>query len=187
MNESTPTYLPNDLSESNFRRYETLLTQAILAFPTETQFSIPSGTAPTTFVARMRSATLSLRRFGWPTTVDTSKLVAIAGQYSIAFDSTTIPPSVWFRIKHRAGRPSHLINEARTITQTNSSPLLAQKVWKNITPDELNSLCILLHGGHINGPIVVDTLVDDPTIAALETQFNVALVVDQAKSQTIIT
>lgn len=188
MPESTPLYLPNDLSEANFRRYEAFLTQAVQSFPGETQFTIPPGTAPTTFVARFRSATLSLRRFSWPTTVDTAKLVAIAGQYSIAFDSTTIPPTVWFRLKHRAGRPSHLINDARVLApQVESSIALSKTVWQNVSPDELHALCLLLHGVRLYGPVVVDGLVNDAVILSLEGQFNVALVCDKVKNQTIIT
>lgn len=183
---SIPKYLPNDLSEANFRRYESQLAAAVAAFPSETKLSVFERTAPTTFVARMRSATLSLKRFGWYSTVDKVKLDSIAGQYTIAFDTKVSPPEVWFRIKHRAGRPSHLLNELPRSSVESTPTLVAPQVWTAYTTEEVRSLCVLLHSSRLLGPVVLAGRVDISECNELEILYNVALTYDENKNQTVV-
>jgi hypothetical protein len=181
-NSPPPQYLPHQLSEDSFRRYEPLIKRAVDRFPEETEFEKPSGIAPTTFLARFRDALVSLKKYNWETDVNCTKLWEVAGQYCLSVDPSG--RSVWFRVRHRAGRPTDMINEARRLNPTIDASL--QTVWKGADEDDLLLLCQLIHRNRIKGPIILDKRFDKPDCENLEEQYNVAIVDDEIAGRTIV-
>lgn len=135
--------------------------------------------APTTFVARFRSAIVSYRNFGWANSpIDPVKLKEISGYFSISRDYKT--EKVWFRVKHRAGRPL----EAKQALQETGPKI---ESWDGLTVDELSALCYLIHRGRIRGPVVTNTKFDVTTVNSYEALYNVAIVYDKERNETVIT
>ena len=163
-----------------FRRYEPLLKTAVDAFPNETSFSVPDGISPTTFVARFRDARLSYLKFNWASNIDRDKLLSITGKYTISLDNSS--GKVWFRQKQSRGRPSELISESRTHT----SNVPAVQRWDSHTPDELQAACLLITSRKLSGPIVIAGEVPSDLILTLSTSFDVSLVYDSTKNETIL-
>lgn len=177
-------FLPHQLTEDSFRRYEPFIKTSVARFPEETETPIPAGTAPTTFLARFRDAIVSLKRFQWPTDVDCQKLWTISGQYTLSVDPSG--RSVWFRIKHRAGRPTDLINEARQAIPALNANL--ETTWSVPVPtdSELTALCVLIHFNRIRGPIVLQARFPEEIRDDLEATYNVAITDDEPGRRTVI-
>lgn len=183
----------SNLSESSFRFYEPHLRKAVAAWPEETEFRgehfrTETGypLSPNTFAARMRDAIVSLHRFGWETTIDTKKLWAIRGEFSVAFGADG--QSVWFRRKGRRGRPSQLVTEARK----EGAPVLGdadlvRTPWEDATWAEIEAVCLLITTKRLTGPIFLSRALLSAECDNLLSRFDVGLTPDTAKNQTIIT
>lgn len=91
------------LSESAFTRYRSYIETAVNAWPAETQFVVPSGLSPNTFVARLRDALNALKQFRYdPTLAAKLDIVREADMVvSLSPDGST----VWFRARGKLGRP----------------------------------------------------------------------------------
>ena len=176
--------VPAHLRESIFRQYEALIKKGVDAFPSETSFTIPTNVAPTTFVARFRDSILSLKLYKWETVVDCDRLWKIAGQYAVSHDREGV---VWFRLKHRHGRPNLMMSEARTHTDEPSTPISRTGIWENVTPEEVTAVCRLIHGERLVGPIIIVGRIDPDLSNALQEDFNVAIVYDDKTNNSIIT
>lgn len=176
-----PTHLESRLSYDMFKRYEPLLITAVAAFPDETSFTIPEGISPTTFVARFRDARLSYLKFNWPSAIDRDKLLSITGKYTISLDSAT--NKVWFRQKQSRGRPSELITETKIKTTQTS---FFNPRWSTWTADELRAACFLINAKKADGPILLTGQVPDSLITDLTSLFDVSLVYDSSKDETIL-
>lgn len=189
---SPPTAILSNLSEASFRFYEPFLKKAVDAWPEETEFrgdAFRTATgyplSPNTFAARMRDAIVSLYRYHWETTIDTSKLWSIRGEFSIAFGLDG--QSVWFRRKGRRGRPSQMVTEAREKGEALVGDAeVVRAPWKDTTPDEVRAVCLLITGGRMSGPVVLNQLLSVDEVAFLSTNYDVAVTVDKEKGQTII-
>lgn len=175
--------LPPQLSEGTFRVYEPHIDRAVRAWPTETSWSPSAMTdlagrrlSPHTFVARFRDAVVSLKRFGWDTYIDTAKLRSMSGAHVLAYDADG---TVWFRARGRRGRPLEQVAPA----PSGASPA---PPWAHPSDDELRALCLLLSCGRLVGPFTLSTQVPAETIKALEAEFNVALVWDDAVGVTVV-
>lgn len=64
-NKSQPPSVPPHLSEKNFRRYERVILQAVMAWPAPIRIT-PHQLAPTTYMARLRDALRSYELYRWP-------------------------------------------------------------------------------------------------------------------------
>lgn len=179
-----PNYgLPSHLSEAMFRRYETFIKQAVDNAPSDTSFSIPEGLAPTTFLARLRDTTLSVKKFGWTTTIDMDKLWTHSGKMVWSYDIAT--KLVWFRERQSRGRPNQLTSEANI-----HAKVLAQTAdvrWADYTQDELRALCLLLHTKKLTGPFILKGLISQNLIDDLQLSLDISLVHDNTNAETIIT
>ncbi len=181
----TPSSIPSQLSQSVFRWCEPYITRAVHAWPQETVFTPAemldlkgNRLSPHTFIARMRDAVVSVKRFGWtPTTVDVVKLSAMAGTFVLAF---TPDGSVTWRQKGQRGRPSGAVTAVPEEDQSSS-------VWNNPTDDEVRALALLLDSGRLQGPYTLGCTLSAETVMSLENEFNVAVMVDGMKRETIIT
>lgn len=182
-------FLESRLSADMFRRFEPLLAKALQAFPDETSFTIPPdcGMSPTTFLARFRDARLSYLKFNWPSTLITpelrEKLISIQGSHTISLDPVT--GLVWFRQKHRKGRPKELIVDAMTHLSHSSAP--TDRVWPTWTTEELRAICLLLSTKKATGPIILKGPSIDPALEAdLLINFDVSLVRNEDVQETVI-
>jgi hypothetical protein len=189
---TTPTNIPSYLSEGQFRVYEPHITRGVSAFPAETKFTAEDfrgadgkPLSGNTFAARFRDAITSLKRFKWtPTTVDVDKLWQISGEFAIGFDADG---AVWFRNRGKKGRPTHLTEEAK---ERKIQALVGAHIkteWDAASTDEVKALCVLLHGGKVIGPILMNGPIFHTLVEEMEAYYNVAFVFDSANNKTIIT
>ena len=186
----TPSTIAPHLREPIFRAYEPLITRAISAFTStprvETSFSVPHGTAPSTFVANFRNAILSLKQYKWETTVDVAALWSINKQYVITRETDGL---VWFRARGRAGAPNLLTSEARSHTAHTSHLAFSLGLvpWLDATQDEISALCLLIHTKRITGPVVIIGQIGWELTQSLLAQYDVAIVWDGTEGKTVIT
>lgn len=173
--------LPSHLSEETFRRYEPLIKTAVDNAPNDTSFTIPPDLAPTTFVARLRDTTLSVKKFGWTTNIDMEKLWSQAGTMVWSYDSAT--KLVWYRAKQPRGRPNQLTSTANAHAKALAKS--AEQRWLTYTKEEVHALCVLLTSGKLTGPFILPGTIDNA--ADLELSFNVSFVRDETNNETIIT
>lgn len=186
--------LLHHLSEHTFRFYEPYLTLGVRNFPDETSWDIAALRAsdptirigPTTFVARLRDAYVSLLRFHWePTTVDLIKLADMRGKFSFTLQTGT--SIVWFKNKGIKGRPSHLMAEAH-VERANTPSVPSAVLWKDATNEEVLAACLLLSNRRIAGPILIDRNLDSLNeIGALTSTLDIAMRWDEEHKQTVIT
>lgn len=183
-------HLPHDLSEATFRVYEPMIAEGVRKFPDETQFRIPPGKAPSTFVARFRSSIVSLHKFDWPSVVDKEKLFGnkltgtsgIHGQFSISRDFND--GTVWFRVKHRQGRQPG----RATSTALDEAGDSVSKFWGVVEDFNLiRYLCILITAKKLVGPYQISGRLNQEFVNELELTNDVAIVYDEVKNVTIIT
>jgi hypothetical protein len=177
---------PPHLTEGVFRTYERAIATAVRNWPTETCFTVPSGIAPTTFTARFRDAILSLKKYSWSTSVDTTKFWSLTGKYVIARDEAG---NVWFRQRAPRGRELGYTSEARTrgaIDPVVSFSRPSVVPWTDSTQEEIAALCLLLHNRRLTGPFIIDGAVGDSLTSSLEASLDVSLVYDQVLKQTVI-
>lgn len=183
-------HLPHDLSEATFRVYEPMIAEGVRKFPDETQFRIPPGKAPSTFVARFRSSIVSLHKFDWPSVVDKEKLFGnkltgtsgIHGQFSISRDFND--GTVWFRVKHRQGRPVSL-SKVERVSAGNAG--LFSNLWTDYDSDDVKAICKLISSRKVVGPFQLKGQVSELLVMELEGSNDVAVVYDDVKDITIIT
>jgi hypothetical protein len=176
--------LPSHLSEATFRRYESFIATAVANAPTDTSFTIPDGVAPTTFVARLRDATFSLKKFNWsPTSVDLTKLWTLTGKMVWSYDSAT--KLIWYRERQPRGRPSELTSEANSHIKALTSA--ASIRWESWTEAELRALCMLLHTKKLIGPYILKGEVNQFLLTDLESSHDVSFVIDTQSNETILT
>ena len=181
------TNLPHNLSEENFRRFESYLRLAVQVWPKESCFAIDSTLAPTTFVARFRDSLVSLRRYGWATNVDTQKLSAIAGQFTIQWEAGS--RNVWFRQKHRPGAPAKGLagpeslgkHSQRTAGEGSSSNSVV--LPRDITAEAIVALCVLVNQGYLQGPFIVQGRHEKP-VGGFD---NVAFHWNEQADETVVT
>jgi len=173
--------LPSHRSEETFRRYEPLIKTAVDNAPNDTSFTIPPDLAPTTFVARLRDTTLSVKKFGWKTDINMEKLWSQAGTMVWHYDHGQ--KLVWYRAKQPRGRPNQLTSTASAHAKALATT--AEQRWLSYTKEELHALCVLLTSGKLHGPVIIPGTVDNA--AELETIFNVSFVRDETNNETIIT
>lgn len=181
-------HLPHDLSEATFRVYEPMIAEGVRKFPEEVQFRIPPGKAPSTFVARFRSSIVSLHKFDWSSVVDKEKLfgnkltgnAGIHGQFSISRDFND--GTVWFRVKHRQGRPVSL-TKGSALGEAGDSML---KFWLEHNKAETEALCLLLTTGKLKGPFQLKGQFSEEQIAEFEQRYNVAVINDTVGDVVVI-
>lgn len=192
-----PTGIPSYLSETIFRVYEPHIAKGVAAWPQETEYptSLFRGVddrpiSGNTFCARFRDAIASVLKFDWESTsIDKVKMQSLSGQYSIAMDPTT--GSVWWRSRLRKQRPTQYTAEMRARTGGSMPYLPATAnipppMWKDWSPEEVASVCVLLDKQRVTGPYTLEGKVDGDLSAQLETRFNVALTYDEATNRTYI-
>lgn len=183
METPTTPFIAPHLREPIFRAYEPLIRTAVNAFPSESSFTIPSGVAPTTFVANFRNAILSLKRYKWETYVDCRKLWSISSAYVINQDTEGV---VWFRLRQPRGRPNLLTSEARThAASALPSPSLVP--WADATQEEISALCLLIHTKRLAGPYEIRGEVGTSQISDLINQYDVGIVYHSDSKTTVIT
>lgn len=179
------------LGENVFRIYEPHITRAVESWPEETEFKPDSfknlsgkALSGNTFSARMRDAITSVIRFGWTTTIDVEKLRAMVGRFAVSMDSTT--GSVWWRNKAKRGRPNLSTQEIRSAGYAIDADV-TRIPWKDPTKEEIHAVCILLVGGRVTGPIILEGSVEHAFTTALEQQYPVFFTWDPTHNKTIIT
>ena len=192
--------IPSNLSENTYRLYEPHLLRALKRWPDETEFPVSvqvsaegKQLSPNTFAARMRDSVVSVLRFNWegrdengqPTTFVLEKLRSIAGTFAVAFDPAG-SGSVWFRARGIKGRPSALVQEQRSAGRLGQA-VPDRSEWKNVTVGEVRSVCILIHHGRMEGPIIIDGTIEPDFTATLESEYNVAITFDSHNNKTVIT
>lgn len=132
----------------------------------------------------MRDAITSVKRFNWNSAVlDKDKLWTMSGKFAIAFDADG---NVWMRNKGTRGRPTSLITEARE-RNPNVSVGVDFAAWKNVTEQEIEAVCLLIHGGRLTGPIVLDGLINPEVYTPYESSLNVVFTHDKTNNTTVIT
>lgn len=185
-------YIPSHLTEVLFRYFEGNIKLAVDNWPRETAFDltlvpVAERYAPTTFVARMRDAIVSLKRFAWPTTINVEKLWSMSGKYVIAYGPEV--NTIWFRVKGKHGRPTHMIGEARqraSVLAAGVDPIdVLESVvpLKDITSSELAALILLVGNKRIPSPI----LLEGNYATSSDLEFDVALTWDEKRNVTILT
>lgn len=185
--------LPSHLSETTFRLYEPHLTRAVLSWPKETPF--PKETwvdlagvqlSGNTFVARFRDSIATFLRNKWTSTVDLVKLQSMTGEYCVAFDKDGV---IYFRARGRKGRPSQHTTEVRDSLAASIDAHFDKKPWKDVTYEEARALAILLAGGRLSGPIIVDGIFGKDTSwpKELEDDFGIGVTHDEVNNKTVFT
>jgi hypothetical protein len=180
---------PPQLSEATFRIYEPYIAAAVRAWPNETQWRREDMMneksqrllSPTTFVARMRDAIVSYKRFAWDSYINRDKFSHVFGQFAVAYD--TSDGSVWFRNRGRKGRPLVFANDARALA---AGSVLTSGVWSAWDVDQVRAAVLLIHHARLVGPVVLDGEVPADLRTSLESTFNVAIFWDAANNKTII-
>lgn len=79
--------IPWRLREDQFRRYETILKNAVERFPLVFTVNLRNYNLPTSLVtcaARLRDAKISYSRFNWPSTIDRVKYLACCDELVVA-------------------------------------------------------------------------------------------------------
>lgn len=169
-------------SERLFRRYESLIAEGVSRFPAESKFPVPEDLSPAYFLARFRDAILSLSENHWETYVDKEKLVKIRKVFVLSLSPDG--KAVWFRQRQRQGRPT-------TPFGVHEQPVdrlgFETTIWRDVTNPELEALCLLIHTQRLAGPYTLQQEVDQDYIDQLQTRYNVALIYDSAKNETLIT
>lgn len=187
-------YIPSHLTETLFRYFEGNIKLAVDNWPRETAFDlslVPKAEryAPTTFVARMRDAIVSLKRFAWETSINVEKLWSMSGKYVIAYGPEV--DTVWFREKGRHGRPTHLIGEARQreYKTFGLSPMSAEDVLESVVPlkditfEELQAFSLLVANKRVPTPILMEGNISQGVL----TNLDIALTWDEKRNVTILT
>lgn len=182
-----PTFIAPHLREHIFRTYEDLIARAVHAWPEPTSFTVPHDVAPATFVANMRNAVVSVKRYSWSTSIDLPKLLSIENprQFVVVFDD--VEKLVWFRSPKKPVARNMESTVGRKIerdTPTSSSSLVP---WRDWTGEELQALCLLLDKQRLTGPFIFDGEVDAFVANQCMELRNVAIVFDATLNQTIIT
>lgn len=190
--------VPSHLSETLFRHFEPHIALALRNWPQETCFDlelipIEDRYSPATFVGRFRDAILSLQRFKWDTKmIDVPKLWQLSAEkaFCIWWESGT--SKVWFKQRRRAGRPTHLVGEAREfMADVGADPAPRSPVLlKDLTGNELESFCLLLSNKRIDGPVMAQgnlavTMAED--VATYSNTLDVSFIYDEKRNVTIIT
>lgn len=178
--------LPSQLSEAAFRRYEPLFKQALANMPAETEFSVPEGMSPHTFVARLRDARVSGIKFRWKTDLDLDKLgETLYSRDRWVFAMSPNGKSVWFKRAAPKGRPTELKTEGlaqHTPAQTFGALNLA-----NLNAEEWYALAILVHYGRLATPLAVKGDAPPQPVLDLESTHNISFVRDDSRGETIVT
>ena len=174
---TTPsTFIAPNLRETVFRDYEGFLAVYLQAWPDEVGVDVPANRAKTTFVANLRNAILSARKYNWSTVLDLAKLRSMTGTFLIRPEADG---KVW--IRHRT-KPSP--SAVALVVPFFSDGLVP---WRDPTQEEVEALCVLLSAGRLTGPFLIEGPVGAEQVDDLSTRFNVGLVFDETKNQTIIT
>lgn len=174
-------FLPSRLTEASFRRYEDIIATAVDNYPQETSFSIPEGIAPNTFIARIRDAVLSVKKFAWTTKIDMKKLWELSNITVWSLDAAN--KCVWFREKQTRGRP----NELTSLAKTHNAAEISASHWSSWINAEVSAACVLISGGKLAGPIVLEGEIDPTLTDALTQIHDVGFYYDSEKNETILT
>lgn len=191
--------VPSHLSETLFRHFEPYIALALRNWPKETCYDldlipVADRYSPATFVGRFRDAILSLQRFSWPTTmVDTEKLWELSAGKAFCVWWEAGTQRVWFKQRRRAGRPTHLVGEARERIGADTSdapPPRSPVLLKDLTENELESFCCLLSGKRIDGPVLVEgnlAVTMAESVATYSNNMDISFIYDEKRNVTIIT
>lgn len=180
---------PPQLSEHTFRWCEPFIALAVVRWPEETRFDPREMTdlkgsrlSPNTFAARMRDAIVSLKRFGWTTTVDTQKLSAMTGSFVISYAPDG---AVWWKARGRRGRPSMLTKEGDKGYMIDAG--IQRIPWQECSDSEVRALALLLDKERLTGPFILNRLLSNEMVTTIQNEFAVVITLVQEKGQTIIT
>lgn len=180
---STPTpssqrLIAPHLRESVFRDYEGFLSVFIQSWPSEVGIEVPANRAVSTFVANLRNAILSARQYDWPSALDLRKLRSMHGTFIIRLEDDG---KVWIRHRTKPA-PSKIVSFPGA-----AAPAPGLVPWRDPTQEEIEALCLLIHYGRLTGPFILDGAVGAEQLESLSGQYNVGIVYDETKNQTIIT
>lgn len=182
------TFIAPHLREHIFRAYEDLLARAVSAWPSPTSFTVPPDVAPATFVANLRNAVVSVKRYSWSTSIDLPKLLSIESPrvFVIVFDD--VEKLVWFRSpKKPVARGMDSTVGTKVVRNDEQAPAGSLVPWRDWTGEELNALTFLIDKGRLTGPFILDGQVSDDLVNLHQDMRNVAIVYDSTLKQTIIT
>lgn len=197
-----PPTIPSHLSEEWFRFFEPHISVAVNNWPDDTRFDFdalpneaPKRYSPSTLVGRFRDAIVSLKRFGWETSIDLEKLWGMSGKYVIWLEPGT--RNVWLRAKRRAGKPTGLVGEARQRGVLGESdgdlgrvdPLEGVIPWKDATAEEVEAISLLLNNKRVEGPILLSEDVSKTmpaTVEVVSSHFDVSFTWDEKRGVTVI-
>ena len=136
MNEPTPAPSRSGLNENNFRRYEPIIRDACLNWPSSTRITPPPEASILTTVARLRDAIRSLKLYNWDIDWDKtnlSKLIVIHNN-----DGVFIGKS-----------------KAEVVKDIGSAPISQGPVKiLHLGKTELEAFCLLITNKHLEGPIL---------------------------------
>ena len=169
------TFIAPHLRETVFGDCEGVVAVYLQSWPDEVGIDVPANRARTTFVANLRNAILSARKYNWPTALNLAKLRAMTGTFLIRPEADG---KVWMR-----RRTKHSPSTVAPVVPFFSGGLVP---WRDCTQEEVEALCVLLSAGRLIGPYLVDGPVGAEQVDDLSTRFNVGLVFDETKNQTII-
>lgn len=174
------------LNESAYRRFEPALELAVTRYeqdpPQETCFDVPAGMTFNTFVARLRDARQALLTFGYNPTLQ-QRMAALRNETCIAGDAAT--GKVWFRSRRPVGRPVKVTAVSAGVIPGPQKARLSTPVAYP-APDELDSMCHLIHAGRLSGPFVFVGRGDPSVHEALELKYDVAFTFDEAQNTTTL-
>lgn len=145
---------PEDLSSNPratlaaWQRYEDLVIQAYQVHPKGWKYT-PRMLAPVTFVSRIRDAIRGKIAFDYPSIVSKEQLASWYSQ--VIFKVIGIDVYI--------GPKTKLIETLKTSTTTKDT-----LTFETLTLDEICAFALLLSGGHIQGPIVIQK---PPAISSL--------------------
>lgn len=178
--------LPYHLSEGSFRRFEKLIASAVESWPASTKFTTTpeSGMSTSVFVARLRDAITSFRRYGWKTEIiNVEKFKEIGSAAVVRHDS--VNDCAWFTQRKAAGRaPAGLSVPSSSIPTANKPGPSGQ--LRDLTNEEFNALCLLASNGRISTPIIVFGEVDQGWIASASFLYDIGVTFDPSSNSTII-
>lgn len=168
------------LTEEAFRRYESLIREAIAAWPNETCFDIPNGSSPNTFSHRLRDALQALKMYGYDPELQQS-LANIREELVVAMDADG--SKVWIRAKGKQGRP---INIHSSSHERPTMAVVQSTVLPNPVPDVLRAYVVLLVNRAGAEAYQFRGKIADDTISLIQKEHDVAFAYDEAADVTTV-
>ncbi len=161
------------LTERAFRRYEHVIRHAIAAYP-RTILVQPRELAPATFVARLRDAIASLRKFKWNTDWEYTDLKLK--------DLAVLVQSNGIHVGPRNTRPIEvegIVHPGRTKLSRDTT--LPHVLIPDPTPEQLEAYCLLATSHPTNlGPLAVTRTAQNAhlraVLSSLEDVYDIAVV-----------